>query len=283
MATRLFRHTLVHKLVSVGADSVIGGCDLPSESSLNNVWGQISLQGSGVVSVRRATMYKAVGRVVPNTDLDTAQTYDAIWDQTVPKDADFSSSAIDLNESANAASFFEPGEPNWAALADLSVADDDKKFFSRRKLLTFVNSPRGFLDGTPDTYFPGDFFTVKASKRIPVEYGHVALFAVGLPAFDDVTTTALSTLDDESRVLQLKYIEVVLEQAWMGMVGLTETGAETPWEDAANMIGDFLEPTVSEETAAQFDSSSAWDCYADMTWDITVPGRKTGHTLSVAG
>ena len=82
----------------------------------------------------------------------------------------------------------------------------------------------------------------------------------------------LTTYDDEKWLMQLKYMEVVLEQAWMWLVGLVETGAETPWEDAANMIGDFLEPNVNEETAGDF-KAVTWQTFSKMTFEITVPGR----------
>jgi len=283
MSTRLFRHTLTHRIGTHGLDTVLGGCEVPGDGKLNNVHGQVSLQTAVGLSVRHATMYRCTGRVLPVDDLRDSTAFQDIWDETVPKDSDFASGIIDLDEGANTTTFFEPGEPNWAQLADMQVMNPENLWYNKRKLLTFVNSPRGFIDGAPDTAHMGDFFQVRSGKRISAEFRSAAILAVGLPAFDDVTTNEMATLNGDAAQLQLKYIEVVLEQAWMALVGLTEAGAESPWEDAANMIGDFLEPTVEEETAGSYNATSSWDMYADMTWDISVPGRKSFGAISVQG
>lgn len=67
----------------------------------------------------------------------------------------------------------------------------------------------------------------------------------------------------------------------MQLMGLTEAGAETPWEEAALLVEEVLEPTVIEETAANF-NNGAFDVYTAMTWDISVPGRRSFNTISVS-
>lgn len=79
----------------------------------------------------------------------------------------------------------------------------------------------------------------------------------------------------------MKYFEVVLEQAWMQLVQLVEAGAETPWEEAALLVEEVLEPTVIEESSAAF-AAIAYNVYAKMTWDVTVPGRKEIKQISAA-
>lgn len=101
------------------------------------------------------------------------------------------------------------------------------------------------------------------------------------PTLDDTTTLAAQSFTTEAKWMQMKYLEVVLEQAWMELMGLTEAGAETPWEEAALLVEEVLEPTVIEETAGAF-TTNPFNVFCSMTWDITVPGRREFNTISVS-
>lgn len=277
---RFFRHTLGQVVVAAGADQVIGGAAIPSDSKLNGVMGQVHLQTSRQ-SILTSCLYGCDGRVLVHTDPDSPVSYNTIWDQQVDKDVDVSVGIVDIGEVTDSTPFFEPGEPNVNQIAGMSISNDER-FFRRRKMISFMTSPRGFLDGTPDTYMPGDVFPVRVNKGIGVRDWSVAMLAVASPSMDDVTTTSWLTPTAEAEWMQAKYLEVVLEQAWMELVGLTETGAETPWEDAALEVEEILEPTVVEVTAGAF-SAPQLDVWANLTWDITVPGRRTFGSLSAAG
>lgn len=270
---RVFRHTLSQMLVNAASDQVLSGAQIPSEGKLNNVFGDVHAVATVPLPTIKSALYGCDGRVLLHQTPDDGATYNTLWDANVPKDVDVSSGAIDLNVSANAASFFEPGEPDVHAIADMAIADDDKLFYKRRQMVSFASAPRGFVSETPDSYWPADHFKVRSGKSIFVDYWSLAAVAFASPAMDDVTTTVFTTFGDESALMQLKYLEMTLEQAWIQLVGLTETGAETPWEDAANMIGDYLEPTVVEITAGDF-SASQWQVMSKFTWDVSVPGRK---------
>jgi len=277
---RFFRHTLGQVTVGDG-DSVIGGAAIPSDSKLNAVLGQVHIQSLLAVSIAKAIMYGCDGRVLVHTDPDSVTGYNTMWDQQVDKDVDVSLGILDIGENTDSNPFFEPGEPNVNQIAGMSISSDER-FFRRRKMISFQSAPRGFIDGAPDTYWPGDVFRVNARPRIGVKDWSVAMMAVAEPAMDDVTTTAWLTPTGEAEWMQAKYMEVVLEQAWMELVGLTETGAETPWEDAALEIEEILEPTVVEVTAGSF-ASDGLIVFANLSWDITVPGRRTFGALSAAG
>lgn len=279
MSVRLFSHKLSQMLVPSGSDQVLSGIQLPSESSLNNVWGEVHIVAPTPIEFDKAVMYGVDGHVFLHQTPDDGATFNTLWDSNVPKDTDVASGAIDLNASATTINFFEPGEPNVHALADMAIYNDDNNWFKRRKLLSFASSPTGWLPGTPNLYVPSDVFAVRSRRRIGVDYWSLAALGMSSPAFDDVTTTVYTTFGDEAPLMQMKYIEVTLEQAWMQLVGLTETGAETPWEDAATMIGDFLEPTVLEVTAGDF-ATMGFNVYTKCTWEITVPGRRNFKSIS---
>lgn len=226
-------------------------------------------------------MYGAKGVVVQIDDIDTALSFDTLWDQMVPKDQELTLGGQDLSGVTDATPEFEPGEPDVTAITDYQIFDDDMEWFKRRKLITFASHPLGFEVGTPDSYIPRDTFKIRSRRRMAVEVASAALFAISAPALDDTTATVFDTFASEAELMQVKYLEVVLEQAWMALAGLTETGAETPYEEAMALIADYLEPDVLEETASSFVGQS-WTTFTSMTFDITVPGRREVKQLSLA-
>lgn len=280
---RFFRHSLGQLLAPAGADTVIGGVVVPSECTLNNVWGEVHVIGTVAIDHDRAVMYGAGGYMLPVEDPNATNAFQTIWDTMVPKDADFAAGALDLDaESANTAPEFEPGEPNINRLMDLQVNDESNRFFKRRKLLTFANRPTGFDPGrTPDGYVPVDVFKVRSRKSITADYMSAAIMAVSSPAMDDMTQTEWASAADSVHWMQIKYLDVTLEQAFMQLSGLVEAGAETPWEDAAALLEDLLEPTVVEETVGEF-NDFIFNVFAALTFDVTVPGLIAKQQISAA-
>ncbi len=279
---RIFRHTLVHRLVAAASDEVVGFCPIPSESRLNHVWGEVHLMATGGVDLQSVSMYGADGRVIPDDDPGDATLLDLEWDLNVSKDQDVSAGAFSMDPGSSESSpMFEPGEPSMEALMGLALQNKEE-FFKRRKMVSFMTIPRGFEVGTPDLYIPGDVFKINAGRRIEADRMSHAVLVISNPALDDTTTTAPTTFSTEAKWMQLKYLEVVLEQSWMQLMGIGgEAGAETPWEEAALLVEEVLEPTVIEETANKFLSLS-WNVYAMMTFDITVPGGRNFKTLTAA-
>lgn len=278
---RFFRHSLGQLLAAIGSDTVIGGVLLPSESRLNNVWGEVHIVGLAAQDFDKAVMYGCGGYVLLVEDPNASNPFQTIWDTMVPKDADFAAGALDLDaESANTAPEFEPGEPNINRLMDLQVNDERNRFFKRRKLLSFANRPVGFDAGnTPDTYIPVDVFKVRTRKNIFADYHSAAIMAVSSPSMDDMTTTVWTSPADSVHWMQIKYLDVTLEQAFMQLAGLVETGAETPWEEAAAILEDLLEPTVVEETAGDF-AQAGFNVFSSLTFDVTVPGLINKQQIS---
>lgn len=280
---RFFRHSLGQLVALNGADVVIGGALLPSESTLNNVWGEVHLIATNAIDHDNAGMYGAGGYVLPVEDPNATNDFQTIWDTMVPKDSDFSAGGLDLDaESANTAPEFEPGEPNINRLMDLQVNDEANRFFRRRKLLTFASRPVGFDAGrTPDGYYPVDVFKVRSKKRIRADFMSAAIMAISSPAMDDMTTQVWTSPADSKHWMQIKYLDVTLEQAFMQLAGLVEAGAETPWEDAADLLEDLLEPTVIEVTAGDF-AGVNYNVFANLTFDVTVPGLVAKQVISAA-
>lgn len=280
---RFFRHSLGQVVAAAGADIVVGGVLLPSESVLNNVWGDVHAVSLISMDFDRAVLYGCSGYVLPVEDPNATNAFDTIWDTMVPKDTDFAAGALDLDaESANTSPEFEPGEPNINRLMDLQVNDQDLRWFHRRKMLSFATRPTGFDSGdTPKSFIPADNFRVRSRKNIEADYHSAALLGFSSPGMDDVTTTSWVSAADSVHWMQLKYLDVTLEQAFMQLAGLVETGAETPWEEAAALLEDLLEPTVVEITAGDFTAPS-WNVFAALTFDVTVPGLIAKQQISAA-
>lgn len=270
---RYFRHTLQGNVIPANTDESIGHAVVPSEGSLNGVSGKVVCQGSGQNSVHVVSLYACDGWMIPVEDPDTVDLIDDIWDRFVEKDFAITAGSFDIDTSGtDTISFDEPGHGNADRLAGIAALQQSQRWFRRRKMVSFPEHPRGFIDAAPDSYIPSDVFQVRSNKRYKVDKMSVAVMGFGSPQMNTVTTSHDSS-PTENEWIQIKYAELVLEQAWMSLAGLTEAGAETPYEEAVATIADMLEPTVIEDTAGMFHNHT-WDVFAQLTWDLSVPGRR---------
>jgi hypothetical protein len=210
--------------------------------------------------------------VLPLQDPDTPVSYDVLWDEMVPKDEDLGSGTdvFDLDTAtADTDPEFEPGEPDISKILreDTVMAE----IWKRRQLISFPKSPVGFQAGTPDTYYPIDAFKSSISKPIRIDYPSVILFGVSSPNLSDINATLESSLS-ESSLMQMKYIDTVLERALMAALGLIEAGAETPWIEALSVLEEILEPDLFQTTSSAW-STNTWTCFSTVTFDVSVPGE----------
>lgn len=282
---RVIRHQLGMVHVSSGADEVLGSMPIPSECSQNNVWGNCHALSNDDEFISDALLYGADGFVVPMPDPDTVDSVEDIWDRMIDKDDDITAAAgvsvLDLDEDANDAdNLYEAGEPSPGAILDAHLYKDDNHWYKRRALVTFASSPTGFnwVTGGVSTYNPRDLFKVRSRKRIYTEFMSMSLFGISVPTV--ITDATEAQTPTQAQWMQVKYIEVVLEQAWMTLLGLTEAGAESPWEDAAALVQLLTEPDVYEDTTGAFQNAATWKVFGEFTYDITVPGRKEFKILT---
>lgn len=272
---------MTQRLIASGADEVIGHAPLPSESRLNNTFGECHVVSTAKIDTVDVVLYGVDGRVIRDDDPGDATLLDLEWDLNQQKDQDVGAGAFSMDPGSSESSpMFEPGEPQLDSILGMAL-EPKNQFFKRRKMVSFISTPRGFVSGTPDQWWPGDVFKLNTRKRIEVDVMSTAVVVFSAPSLDDTTTTAATSFSSEAKWMQMKYFEVVLEQAWMELMGLTEAGAESPWEEAALLVEEVLEPTVIEETAGGF-NNAAFHAFCGMTWDITVPGRREFNTISVS-
>lgn len=283
---RIFRHTLSQKVTAFSDTIVLTAVALPSECRQNNFWGEVHVIGLDSVrpNVEQAFIYGVDGWITHIEDPDTSLTWDILYNTMIPFDKDVASGAFDLDTSvAHSGPSFEPGEPSIEALMDAANVDVDNHWYKRRKMLTYASHPRG-LDpaADPPTWQQTDWFPIRVGRRLGVELMSGSMLAMTIPSMNDVsvTTSMVNTPAGDAEWIQIKYMEVMLEQAWMHLSGLTETGAETPWEDAAILVEDFVEPSVLENTAGDFMSINPCNTFTVGTFDITVPGRREFNVLT---
>lgn len=279
---RFFRHQLGEVEVSSGTDRVVAFMPLASECSQNNVWGKVHVIAQDVEFISDVSLYGIDGFVLPMPDPDTPDSVDDLWDRLIDKDDDLTAGALDLDETAaDTDNLYEAGEPSLGNILDMHLYKDDNHWFKRRGLMSFATSPTGFnwVDSNLSTYHPRDFFKIRARKKIFTEFFSISLLGVSVPTVITTSTVGMSPAN-RAQWMQQKYLEVVLEQAWMSLVGLTETGAETPWEDAALYVQELLEPDPYEQNTGAFQTLSSLRVFAETTWDLSVPGRREFKILS---
>lgn len=282
MSLRVFRKTLFSADLVANADQVIADAPIPSESSQNNVWGQVHLVSTEAAAapLTRATIWGLEGWVIPLSDPDTTKTLDFIWDSMVGKDVDVASGIFDIDVGgAVTAAFMDIGEIDLEQLIGMSAMPLKNQWLFRRGLMSFANTGTGLLAGTPDTYVPRALINIRSGKKINAETPSMSLVAAAIPHITDVDTSRASPVS-EAIWLQMQYAELTLEQAFVFLVGQIEAGAETPWDIAAANIQEFIEPEYVELGSGAEIESNDMSCFSQFTFDITVPGRKEFNVIT---
>ena len=268
---RIYARRMFNVVSASGGDTVLFGVSLPSGTVLNAIRAKIQLIGQSQQLVQNACcVYSIEGWVCPVLDPDSALTLENLWDQQVPKDSDvqtldLDTAATDTNE------FFNPGEMDWQQLFE--VGQRPRRIYHRHRMLTFQNAMYRFQDTeTPfaNVWNAGDNVTINIRRRMRVSRPSVVMFAMAGTAVDDTTSTKESVLL-ESEWARVKYMRESIRMGLMSAIGLTEAGAETPWQNSLTIIQKHADPDVFEETAGRF-VSEAYDVYGEAMVDHSVVG-----------
>lgn len=259
--------------VSSDTDSILAGVWLPSGAILQGVHGEISIVGSTQSLLSTVGVYGLEGWILPVEDPDTVGTMNAVWDFFVPKDG--TADLLDLDTAvSDSKPFYEPGEISWEFLFD--IGRNARRIYHRHKFLSAANGAimtRQDVE-TPflDHYFPGDVQRVSVERPIRVTGPSLVAFAGTSPLGDATSATAAVAAFTEPEWGQIKYIDHVMERAMMAILGLTEAGAESPWEEAADLLREYLDPLVLENNAGAL-AVNAWNFFGELVFDIIVPGK----------
>lgn len=266
--------------VTVGTDQIMTSYPLPAGGRLNGVHLRCHVLGPEGATFQQVVMYGMAGFVVPVPDPDGATLLNALWDQLIPKDIDEASGVLDLDTgSTDVTPEFEMGEPDWSGVFNLTSLNP-QQIFKRRRLLSTVNGMVNYevVDAGADLWVPGEYFATQLKRNVTVGMPSMVLFGFSAPSLDDTNQTPL-IIPTEIQWTLLQYLEITLENAFMSLIGLVETGAETPFVDSATFIASLIEDDVFEGTAGAF-LAVAWTCFTQATFDISVPGRIQQKTLT---
>ena len=259
--------------VQIGSgDQVLFGISLPSDTVVNNVRVRVKLGTEGTLREFQACMYGVQGYILPVLDPDAAATYEDIWDALVPKETDVQT--MDLDTSAlDVTPFFEPGEADWSRIMDVGLRP--QRIYNRVRMLHLSDSAMfSYQDNqTPFEvrWLAGDSFQMEVNRRIRVKQPSCLVFAIASPSMDD-TTAVVSKALSENQWARVKYVGDTLHQALMDLFGITEAGAETPWEEATDLLQAHLEPDLYEEVAASY-LAVTYRVYTDAVIDHSVKGE----------
>lgn len=274
---RTFPKVWSQVLCPVDTDKVLFAQPIPAGSILNNVFLNISILAEAAVLRTSAAMYGIHAYVIPIIDPDAGTTPDNLWDQMVPKDKVLSADMVDMDTAlVDSDAIAEPGLINVEGM--LNVGVHPQLIFSREKFITWADQKGGY-DRTADNWMPSDKIVTKMKRSVFVEFPSYFLLALSSP-LTTFTQTAWKIMNTDAEWTQLQYMEYTLEDAWKNIVGLIESGAETPYAEAMVVIGEYLE-VLHEETAAAW-APQTWRAFGKASFDITVPGSLDQISLSGA-
>lgn len=262
-----------HVLSGTNTDTVMTAFDLPAESVLRNIRCKMDIIGVQIALEReKAVMYALAAYLVQLDDPDEVISYESLWDQRVQKSTDVD--LIDWNTgSTDTTPFWEPGEAIFEEVFE--SGDLPQRLWMRKKRLTFADPGSAGLRFQPSEspfepqWMPADIATFNLNKPIRVSKPSVVMVGMSNPALDDTTTTRPMLTEFEWG--QIQYIVPTLERAFITLSALTESGAESPYEEAPALLRKHLAPDVFEETAAAF-LTEAFNVFGDLQFEHTVPG-----------
>ena len=267
--------------VAAGGDQVLLGLSLPAGSVLHGFNGSIEYhRATGVLEPLLSVAGIGMeGWILPVSDPDAAEAFDATWDRLVPKDTDVETIDEDTG-AADSTPFWEIGEPDWTTIFDVGL--QPRKVWGKYQMLTAgtTHGPIVQDNQTPFTFewLPLRREVVRQRRNYRVSVPSVLLFAMSVSSGDDTTVT-LPTALAENGWNRLMYIKDVLHEALRSLYGLTESGAETPYEEAVALLKAVLEPDFVEETAATFAAYNL-EAISEMAITFSVVGELNPQVLS---
>ena len=278
---RMFARRMFQISPAAGSDQVFCGIDLPSETVVHDIHVSLSFNNQLAKALNEVTGFAIAAWILPVTDPDAEETYDAVLDRLVSKDTDVETMDLDTG-AADTSPFWEPGEIDLQALFDVGV--QPRRIYHKSVLLSIARgSIFTFQDNqTPFAiqYLGGGSMAIRIRRRMRVSQPSVLVFAVSNPAMDDTTTDLPKSLA-EAAWHQIKYIRHVLERAVLHVLGVVEAGAETPWEEATALVKSYLDPDIYEQDGGAFISDTI-NIRGQAIFDLSVVGT-LGRTAITTG
>ncbi len=272
---RMFARRMFGVRVAGSTDRVLAGISLPSDSVIHDIKikGHIGMAANGSeFTATQVLMYALEAWILPVFDPDAGDDLNTIWDTLVPKDSDVQTLDLDTG-TVDSTPFYEPGEADWSAIMDVGFRPQ-RLYHSHRMLHMGNTTGMRFVDSqTPfeTKWQPGANFQHHDRKRYRVRQPSVLVLGAASPDMDDTAATEPAAAGEQDWA-RTKYMGDTLHQALMDVLGITEAGAETPWEEAADLVQSHLDPDVFESDAGLF-IGAALAFHGEMNIDHSVVGE----------
>lgn len=267
------------RTVATDTDEVIGWMPVPANSRVDQVWFDLNVVTASL-AFSSAVMWGLGGVVVAMDDPASVDSYEDVWDIMVMKDNVYVADVLDL-DTADADIVSRPQvEAGHGQVHNIFGEEllGNTQFFMQSEIASFAKSPVGFESATPDTFHPA--YQRKYHLPIGVRVDRPSVALLGFSAQDlDIEDATMDETPEEAQWIILQFLEDFLQQMWIDIMGLTETGAETPYVDVTTFVAEILEGSLLEDTAGGWGNIS-WTVHAKTTWQMTVPGSKNITSLS---
>lgn len=277
MSVTYRKETYSARFITQATDAVIAWAEIPQNSKQVHASGEVHVvQGNAERGEQdEAYIYSCEGWVIPVEDPDTAQNIDTLWDTMLSKSGEFTS-IVDIDTgTAQTNPRYAPGEGDITGLLGLNIVEDSNQWFQRDKMLSYANSPRSFVQQTPttdDSFTATDIFEYNTAKNIEADGYSMSLLGFGVPPMSD-NASSISSPAGEAAWWSIMFLEETLRVAAIDILGLVETGAETPFEDMAAFMGAVLTPDALIPVGVNADlDGTDFHVFTKAQFMIQVPG-----------
>lgn len=286
MITMVERKSFTGLSIPTTTDQVVASMPIPPGGVFMGFRAEIHGIAALPIDMDSAMIAYMRGVIVPmgSATMDQPISVQTLWDQRVPKDVDLSTTAgadeIDWDDGTITTPFQEPGQLGWNDLVQLGDRPID---IARRNsgLITFANAGRDPHLDTTRKFTPAYTVRMGSNHRVRVRQASYFLLAIGSPTWDETTNSAVQTIV-ETAWSALTYPDVMFDLMLPDILGMTVTGATSPFQEMAGAALDFVEPLVREEAAGDF-VNGAWDTFTDWSVRVLTPGRPQMKTLKSKG
>lgn len=277
MSLILYPQRFTSQTVDPNTDSVVFGIQIPSDSEFQGLWGKLHGITEGDIDVHNAVWCGMSMYMAAHADPDDLTSFETLWDEIVPKDNLEVPGSFNLDQAtADTSPDFNLGEPDIQMLFDMG--QPPIKLWERQELISFASSPTGHtvVSADMDDYWP-TFVWDRIRVRRQVKTTVPTLMMAGFSSPDTPAQTTTLPVVTENAYQIIKYMKSMLEYAWVEWMGLTEAGAESPFENIAGIIVGYLEPAAFIEVAARM-PAIGWQVWGQFRAQIKVPGELSiGH------
>lgn len=271
---QIARDRFASAAVTTGTDGVLCAWAVPAETSVISIKANVQVLSTTKVEFNAGRMaYAMDGWFLELPDDLMESTTESIYDALVPKYV--ASLSFDFeDEVADTAPGYEPGEIRNDMLG---MVDDQRHIYQRRKILGFPGH-RGYHETTPAVswaHIPVDDFSISRKGMRKADAMSAVIFGLSSPSNDGLTAENKLFPNfggtARSEWIWMRFLPQMLDKAVVAMLGLTQSGAETPYDD----LLDLLEFEISSA------NNLGGGSIVDTTWQVwmaaTMKWRTDAH------